>query len=128
MSLMIGISYPQHKLEVILSNNKIQERWVEIIPIINSPLGPLLDTLFSCGKTHPPSLSIFSAASITFIYLKKEKYIHILNCLAIATFICALCINQTEDYSGDVTRCDNCQHMGRLVQADKMSLKPKMVL
>jgi hypothetical protein len=54
MYSMIGLSYTQTKNRRFIHNdNKIQECGFGLIPINNFPLGPLLDTPFSCGKLIP---------------------------------------------------------------------------
>jgi hypothetical protein len=82
----LGSHTLKQKIEVIPNDNKIQKNGFELIPIINFPLGPLLDTLFSCGKSSPISVHI-PPTGITLYLLKSENTFHILHRLAIATFI-----------------------------------------
>jgi hypothetical protein len=94
MSLMIGFGNTQQQNRRFIHNdNKIQESGFELIPINNSPLGPLLDTPFSCGKLNPHLCPCPPTIDITFYLLKFKNTIHILHHLAIATFISTLCIN-----------------------------------
>jgi hypothetical protein len=75
MYSMIGLSYTQTKNRSFIHNdNKIQECGFGLIPINNFPLGPLLDTPFSCGKLNPHLCPCPPVVGITFYLLKFRKY------------------------------------------------------
>jgi hypothetical protein len=61
------------KWKVVPNEDKIHKTRFRLIPINNSPIGPLLDSSFSCEKLNPHLCPCLPVADITFYLLKKNK-------------------------------------------------------
>jgi hypothetical protein len=97
---MIGILQTQGKIIRFTQNIKNKK----MIWKLNSWIKPpFLDPSSLIYYSSPIFVHVPQQMESHFYLIKIINTIHILHCVAIATFIYTLCINYTRDYSGDVT-------------------------